>query len=128
MRKIEALKQLEVLISETYIYAIIAAVAALVLAFIIANLVKYSGGKNATDHIKRRIWYIVTGIIAPIGFFLYNTLYVSDFITKTPLQVKFASANILATLGVLGVYVVLGIITMLIFRSSKWGSILGKSK
>jgi uncharacterized membrane protein len=128
MRKIETLKQVEALIGSTYMYAVIVAIAALVLAFIIANVIKYQGGKNATDHIKRRVWYIIIGIIAPVGFFLYNNLYVSGFITKAPLEAKFSTANILATLVVLGVYVVVGILLMLVIRSSKWGSILGKSK
>jgi Na+/H+-dicarboxylate symporter len=128
MKKIEALKQVQALIGETYMYAVIVAVAAVVLAFIIANLIKYQGGKNNTDHTQRRVWYIIIGIIAPIGFFLYNALYVSSYITKAPLQAKFSTANILATLVALGVYVVVGILTMLIMRRSKWGSILGKSK
>jgi Na+/H+-dicarboxylate symporter len=128
MKKIEALKQVQALIGETYMYAVIIGIIAVVLAFIIANLIKYQGGKNPTDHITRRIWYIVIGLIAPIGFFLYNALYVSSYITKAPLQAKFSTANILATLALLGVYVALGIITMLIMRRSKWGSILGKSK
>jgi Na+/H+-dicarboxylate symporter len=128
MKKIETLKQLDALIGNTYVYAIIIAIAAVALAFVIANLIKYGGGKNATDHIQRRVWYIIIGIIAPIGFFLYNALYVSSYITKAPLQAKFSTANIWATLVVLGVYVVVGILTMLIMRRSKWGSILGKSK
>ena len=128
MRNIETLKQLEALVGTTYMYAFIVAVVAVVLVFMIANLVKYAGGKNSTDHIKRRVWYIIIGLIAPIAFFLYNALYVSSFIVKAPLQAKFSTANIFATLVVLGIYVVLGIITMLIMRRSKWGSILGKSK
>ncbi|MDR1720776.1 MAG: hypothetical protein LBR67_11790 [Dysgonamonadaceae bacterium] len=128
MKKIESLKQVEALIGETYMYALIIGIIAVVLAFIIANLVKYQGGKNPTDHITRRIWYIVIGIIAPIAFFLYNSLYVSNYITKAPLQAKFSSANLFASLAVLGVFVVLGILTMLFMRRSKWGSILGKSK
>ena len=128
MKKFEALKEVEALIGETYMYAGIVAVIAIILAFIIANVIKYQGGKNATDHIKRRIWYILIGLIATICFFLYNAIYVSDFITKAPLQAKFSTANIIATLIVLGGYAVLGIVTMLIFRSSKWGSIIGKSK
>lgn len=128
MRKIETLKALKALIGDTYVLAVIIAIAAVVLAFIIANLIKYHGGRNATDHITRRIWYIIVGVITPISFFLYNYLYVANFITKAPLQAKFATANLIATLIVLGVYVALGIITMLIFRRSKWGSILGKSK
>jgi hypothetical protein len=128
MKKIEALKQVQALIGETYMYAVIIGIAAVVLAFIIANLVKYQGGKNSSDHITRRIWFIVTGLIASVAFFLYNALYVSSFITKAPLQAKFSNANILATLALLGVYVFAGILTMLIMRHSKWGSILGKSK
>ena len=128
MRKIEALKQVQALIGETYMYAIIIAVAAVALAFIIANLIKWGGGKSDASHIKRRIYYIIIGIIAPITFFLYNALYVSSYITKAPLQAKFSTANILATLILLGTYVLLGIITMFVFRRSKWGSILGKSK
>ena len=128
MKKIEALKQVEALIGETYMYAVIVAVAAVVLAFLIANLIKWGGGKSDTSHTKRRVWYIIVGVIAPIAFFLYNTLYVTTFITKAPLQAKFSTANIIATLIVVGVYAALGIITMLILRRSKWGSILGKSK
>jgi hypothetical protein len=128
MKKIETIKQLDALIGNTYVYAIIIAIAAIVLAFAIATIIKWGGGKQESSHIKRRVWFIIVGIIAPIGFFLYNAFYVSDYITKAPLQAKFSTANILATLTVLGVYVALGIVTMLIFRRSKWGSILGKSK
>jgi hypothetical protein len=128
MKKIETLKQIQALIGDTYMYAIIIGIVAVVLAFIIAILIKYQGGKNPTDHITRRIWYIVVGLVAPIAFFLYNALYVSSYITKAPLQAKFSTANLLATLAEVGVYVVVGILTMLILRSTKWGSILGKSK
>jgi multisubunit Na+/H+ antiporter MnhB subunit len=126
--KIENIKQLNALVSETYMYAIIIAIVALVLAFIIAKLIKYQGGKNPSDHVTRRIWFMVLGLVTPIAFFLYNALYVSSYIIKAPLQAKFSTANIIATLVVLGIYVVIGIISMMIMRSTQWGSILGKSK
>lgn len=128
MRKIETLKAVQALIGETYIYAIIIGIIALALAFIIATIIKYQGGKDPKDHIKRRVWFVIIGLIAPIAFFLYNSLYVSSYITKAPLQAKFSTANVIATLIVLGVYVIAGILTMLMMRGSKWGSILGKSK
>jgi quinol-cytochrome oxidoreductase complex cytochrome b subunit len=127
MRKIETLKQVEALIGDTYMYAVIVAIVALALAFIIANIIKY-GGKNSTDHIKRRVWFIFIGIAAPVGFFLYNAIHVSSYITKAPLQAKFSTANIWATLALLGIYAVVGVATMFIIRRSKWGSIIGKSK
>jgi len=128
MRKIDTLNQLDALIGQTYIYAIIGAAVALVLAFLIANLIKFEGGKNSRDHIKRRVWYIVIGIVFTFSFYLYNALYVSDYITKSSLQAKFSTANLFSTLVLLGIYIGAGLLTMLLIRSSKWGSILGKSK
>jgi len=125
MRKIETLKQVQALIGETFMYTVIIGIVAVALAFIIANLIKWGGGKNDTSHVKRRVWYIIIGIVTPVVFFLYNALYVSMFITKAPLAAKFSVANIWATLVILGVYVVVGIVTMFIMRRSKWGSILG---
>lgn len=128
MRKIDTIRQLDALIGQTYMYAIIAAVIALALAFLVANLIKFEGGRNSRDHIKRRIWYIILGIVFIFAFYLYNALYVSDYITKASLQAKFSTTNLLSTLVLLGIYVVAGLLTMMLIRSSKWGSILGKSK
>jgi len=128
MRKIDTLNQLDALVVQTYIYAIIAAVVALALAFLVANLTKFEGGKNSRDYIKRRIWYIILGIVFTFSFYLYNALNVSDYITKSSLQAKFSTTNLLSTLALLGIYVVIGLLTMMLIRSSKWGSILGKSK
>jgi H+/Cl- antiporter ClcA len=128
MRRIDTLNQLDALIGQTYIYAIIGAVIALALAYLVANLIKFEGGKNSRDHIKRRVWYIVLGILFTFSFYLYNALYVSDYITRSSLQAKFSTANLLSTLVLLGIYIVAGLLTMVLIRSSKWGSILGKSK
>jgi formate hydrogenlyase subunit 3/multisubunit Na+/H+ antiporter MnhD subunit len=128
MRKIDTLNQLDALIGQTYMYAIIAAVIALALAFLFASLVKWEGGKNSRCHIKRRVWYIILGIVSIISFCLYNAFYVSVYIYKASLQAKFLTANLLSTLVLLCIYVVVGLLTMMLIRSSKWGSILGKSK
>ena len=128
MRKIETLNHLGALIGQTYIYSIILSVVALGVAFLAANLIKFQGGKNSLDHVKRRTWFIVLGIIFTFSFYLYNALFVSDYVAKASLQAKFSNANILATLVLVCVYIVIGLLTMSLDRSSKWGSILGKSK
>ena len=46
MRRIEALKEVQALIGETYMYAVIIGIIAVVLAFMVANAVKWQGGKN----------------------------------------------------------------------------------
>lgn len=126
MRRIDALKEVQALIGETYMYAVIIALAALLLAFIIAYIVKFQGGKDPKDHIVRRIWYIVIGLSFPIMFFLYNSLYVSSYIVKVPLQAMYSNANIIATIIVFLIYLAVGVITMLVFPRTKWGSILGR--
>lgn len=128
MIKIDKLKDLEALISNTYMYAVIVAIIALVIAYIAVNLIKYKGGKNSADHIKRRVWFIIVGVIAAIAFYMYNDLVVSSTILKAPLQARFSIANIVATLSLMGVYVIIGLLLMMLMRSSKWGSILGKTK
>ena len=127
-KNVESVKDCQALIGDTYMFAVIIALLAVVLAFVIANLIKFQGGKNANDHVRRRVWFIVTGVTFAIAFFLYNSLYVSNFISRGPCLSQFKTANILATLTLLGVYAALGVITMLLLRRSKWGSILGKSK
>jgi hypothetical protein len=124
----ESIKQVNALIAETYVYAVVIAIIALAVAYIIARIIAWKGGKNDNSNVVRRIWYIVIGLVAPIFFFLYNTLVVSEKISKAPLLAKFSTANIYATIAILGIYVILGIISMMIFRKSKWGSILGRSK
>jgi tellurite resistance protein TehA-like permease len=128
MKKIENIRQLESLTAETYIQAAIIAVAALVVALLIARTIKWKGGKIDRSHRKRRFAFIATGIIAALAFFLYNYFYVSEFISKAPLRDRFLQANIFATLLILAVYFAAGISSMLAFRRSKWGSIMGKSK
>jgi hypothetical protein len=122
----DTIKAVNGLIAETYVYAVLIAIIALTIAYIIARLIVWKGIKNDKSHVVRRIWFILIGLFAPICFFLYNTLVVSDKITKAPLVAKFSAANIYATLTILGIYILLGIITMMIFRRSKWGSILGR--
>jgi len=119
----ESIKQVDTLIGETYLYAVFVAIIALAVAYVIARLIKWKGGKNDSSPLKRRIWFIGIGLFAAIYFFLYNIMVVSDKITKDPLEDKFRISNIIATLSILGIYIILGGITMLIFRRSKWGSI-----
>ncbi|OAV73444.1 hypothetical protein Barb6_00237 [Bacteroidales bacterium Barb6] len=128
MKKIDTISQLESLIGNTYIYAIIIVITVLLIAFAIANVIKWRGGKDDKSYLKRRIWFVITGIIPPIAFFLFNNLHVSSYIAKAPLQAKFSTANIFATLAIVIFYFIIGLLSMLILRRSKWGSILEKTK
>ena len=127
MRPVQTPVQLHDLQSETFVYAAIVAVAIFVVAFVLANLTAYQGG-NDLSYIKRRIWLIISIALGAIGFFLYNDLYVMDFIKKPALQNQFSETN-LQCLGItIGGSIIISLIVMFVFRHSKFGSILGKEK
>ena len=116
--RITTLPQLEALQNSTMIYVVISALIALLIAFIISFIIKYQGGQDKS-YITRRIWFIVIGIVSAAGFYLYNDLVVKG---------QFVETNITCIGILLGIYFVLGILIMFIFRNSKFGSILGKGK
>ena len=85
------------------------------------------GGQDKS-YITRRIWFIVIGIVSAAGFYLYNDLVVKGQIVNAGFKSMFVETNITCIGILLGIYFVLGILIMFIFRNSKFGSILGKGK
>ncbi len=127
MNKITTFDQLKALQSETMVYAGIVCLAAILIVFLISLMIPYQGGVDKS-YIKRRIAYIIVGVVAAIAFFLYNELYVMNLIMNQGFQTEFATTN-LQCLGItIGGYIIVGLAIMFAFRHSKFGSILGKVK
>lgn len=127
INRITTLAQVEALQNSTMIYAVITALAALLLAFLISFMTKYQGGLDRS-YITRRIWFIAIGIVACVGFYLYNDLIVKEQITGMGFKSMFAQTNLKCIGITLGTYFILGVLIMFVFRNSKFGSILGKGK
>lgn len=127
MGPIQGRQALESLIQNTYFTALIFMAVAFVIALVVASIIKWQGRPD-NSYKKRRIWWIVIGIVVSVVFFLINAIHVASYFDQASLAAKFGTANIIATLVCLVAYFVVSIITMLIFRSTKWGSILGQSK
>lgn len=126
-RFITTLAQFKELQSNTYVLAIIVMAVAFLVALLIANLIPYGGG-NDKSHVKRRIWWMIIGFFSAAGFYLYNYIAVSPRIKNIGWKVEFSKENLLCIAITLGGYVLLSLIVMLIFRKTKFGSILGKTK
>lgn len=127
MTPVTTLPQLNQLMNSTMIYAVVVGLIAVILAILLANIFPWEGG-NDRSYIKRRIAFIVIGIVAVLGFWMYNDLVVVDHIRNAGFQNMFKACN-LKCIGInLGVYLVVSIVLMLVFRHSKFGSILGKEK
>ena len=90
-------------------------------------MVAYKGGDDRS-YITRRIWYVIIGLVAAAGFYVYNDLVVKPDITNAGWQSMFSDTNLICIGINLGVYIVGGVILMFVFRHKKFGSILGKEK
>lgn len=120
--------QLNQLMNSTMVYAVVVGLIAVVLALIVASIFPWEGG-NDRSYIKRRIAYIVIGIVAVLGFWMYNDLVVIDHIRNAGFQNMFKACNIKCIFINLGVYIIISFILMkFVLRHSKFGSILGKEK
>lgn len=124
---VTTMPQLKSLQNSALMYAGIVALAALLLAFIIATLIPYKGGKD-NSYVARRIVYIVTAIVAIVGYFLFNALYVSEAIKNAGFKAQYQTTNITGCAIILGAYVILGLLIALCFRRSKFATVFLKPK
>ena len=69
MAPITNLPQLNQLMNSTMIYAVIVGLVAVLIALAIANMFPWEGG-NDKSYVKRRIAFVVIGIVAILGFWL----------------------------------------------------------
>ncbi|GAB4184595.1 MAG: hypothetical protein OHK0057_00640 [Thermoflexibacter sp.] len=125
---IRTVRQLDALISETYVIAVIILLLFLSTAMLIANGIAYEGGKNPKDPAKRRTWFIILGLIAPTVFFLFNYLYVKTTIENVALQAKFSNTNVIATVIIFLFYFIIGFLLSKILKNSKFGTIFPTKK
>ena len=127
MNRITALHQLQALQDNTMIYAVVVFLVAILIAFLISLMIPYKGGKD-NSYIKRRVAFIIVGIVACLAFYLYNDIYVKGFIMNAGFKSMFVKTNLQCLAITIGGYIVTGLVLMFAFRHSKFGSILGKGK
>ena len=127
MNRITALPQLQALQDNTMIYAVVVFLVAILIAFLISLMIPYKGGKD-NSYIKRRVAFIIVGIVTCLAFYLYNDIYVKGFIMNAGFKSMFVKTNLQCLAITIGGYIVTGLVLMFAFRHSKFGSILGKGK
>lgn len=127
MTPITNLPQLQQLMNSTMIYAVIAGLVAVLISLAVANMFPWEGG-NDKSYVKRRIAFVIIGLCAILGFWLYNDLVVVGNIKNAGFQNMFRACNLKCIFINSGVYLVASGILMFTFRHSKFGSILGKEK
>ena len=73
MRQIDTLTQLHDLQNSTWIYAVVVCAIAIFMVYLVSNMIAWQGG-NDRSYIKRRVWWVIIGLVASIGFWVYNDL------------------------------------------------------
>ena len=110
------------LITQTYIIAIIFVVAFILIAVIISNLIKFQGGTNPKDPGKRRLWFWILAVVAPISFYLYNLLMVIPNVKTGPALNKFSMHPPIASGIILVAYILVGFALAKMFSRGKIGN------
>ena len=116
------LKDVPAKITETYIVAVIFIVVFIALDILIANLIKFQGGTNPKDPGKRRVWFWVLAILAPLTFYLYNFFLVIPNVKTGPALNKFSMHPPIASGVVLIVYIILGFVLAKMMSRGKVGN------
>ena len=120
-------RQLEELANETYMFAAIAAVIFVGVSWLVANLIKWEGGRDPKDASKRRAAFFVIWFLGGAAFFLYNMFLVAEKVAPN-LQSKFSRVNYLSTALVFVVYLLVGFVLSKLMKNSKYGTIFPSAK
>ena len=128
MRQIATLTQLHDLQNSTWIYAVVVCAIAIIIAYLVSNMIAWQGG-NDRSYIKRRVWCVIIGLVASIGFWVYNDLVNVPRITNIGFRHMYSQTNLFCLFLVLIGYFFISLLLMqFLFRNAKFGSILGKQR
>ena len=117
-----SLRDVPALITSTYIFAVIFLVVFLLLAIAISSIIAYEGGTNPKDPGKRKMWFWIFAILAPISFYLYNFLMVIPSVRRGPAMDSFSIHPSIATVIILVSYILIGFILAKTMKRGKLGN------
>ena len=128
MRQIATLSQLQDLQNSTWIYAIAVCFIAIAIAYLVSNMIAWQGG-NDKSYVKRRVWWVIIGSVAGLGFWIYNDVVNVHRIVNVGFKHMYSQTNLLCLFVVLLGYFGISLLIMAtLFRKAKFGSILGKQR
>ena len=128
MRQIATLSQLHDLQNSTWIYAIAVCFIAIAIAYLVSNMIAWQGG-NDKSYVKRRVWWVIIGFVAGLGFWIYNDVVNVHRIVNVGFKHMYSQTNLLCLFAVLLGYFGISLLIMAtLFRKAKFGSILGKQR
>ena len=99
MRQIATLTQLHDLQNSTWIYAVVVCAIAIIIAYLVSNMIAWQGG-NDRSYIKRRVWWVIIGLVASVAFWVYNDLVNVPRITNVGFRHMYSQTNLFCLFSV----------------------------
>jgi len=113
----------EALNTQTLLFGALAAVVALAIAALIANLIAHEGGANPRDPQKRRMWFWSVLSTATVAFFAYHQFRVLPSVARAWTSTFIKGGLIPGTLLLIVLYVTLGfVMSRFVLSSTKVSS------
>ena len=123
-----SLRDIDGLITNTYVLAVVVAVITIGIAVLISSQISYEGGANPKDPRKRKITFWILAVLTPVIFYMYNLFLVIPNIKKAPATAKFFTTSAITPVISLVTFIVLGVILSKIFKTKKIGNWFNKTK
>ncbi len=121
---IKTLPQLQEAILSTYLFDAILAVAFIILLVIVANLIPWSGGKQDTSGVKRRLWFWILAAGTLFACLAFNFLAFFQNIAVATFKMDYVLHLALGSAAALACYIVVLIVVIkLQNKKTKIGSI-----
>ena len=89
---IRTLPQIQQAQADAWVYGAIVAILALAVAILISSLINWRSDRK--DYITRRIWFVVIGIVASLGYWLYNMQVIVPTIQNDGFQIMVKETNL----------------------------------
>ena len=123
-----SLRDIDGLITNTYVLAVVVAVITIGIAVLISSQISFERGANPKDPRKRKITFWILAVLTPVIFYIYNLFLVIPNIKKGPALDKFFTTSAITPVISLVTFIVLGVILSKIFKTKKIGNWFNKTK
>lgn len=121
------LRDMDGVISNTYMFSVILAIILIGLAVLFSSLVKYNLANPKSDRTKRKTLFWATGSTVPVIYYLFLRFFVVPKISVGPALDEFLLHSAIAPIVGFATYVVLGVVISKIFRTKKIGNWFNKA-
>jgi sulfoxide reductase heme-binding subunit YedZ len=105
-----------------YVISIVIAVLVILIAALVSNSIKFEGGSNPSDPRKRKMWFWVLMILAPVLTYILGAFVIHPDQINDPMGYDEHMQNLPIGAGISAVvYILIGFVLAKMFKNGKIG-------